>query len=54
MAKGENTDRGKCLVPDSMKLIEFLFLYQCLDYLFEIGVKMKLAGIPTDLNNSVE
>ncbi|KAI9570688.1 Methylthioribulose-1-phosphate dehydratase [Boletus coccyginus] len=24
---------------------------ECLDYLFEIGVKMKLAGIPTVLNN---
>ncbi|KAL4065103.1 class II aldolase/adducin N-terminal [Scleroderma yunnanense] len=24
---------------------------ECLDYLFEIGVKMKLAGLPTVLNN---
>lgn len=24
---------------------------QCLDYLFEIGVKMKLAGVPTVLDN---
>ena len=23
---------------------------QCLDYLFEMGVKMKLAGLPTVLN----
>ncbi|KAJ3503962.1 hypothetical protein NLJ89_g8196 [Agrocybe chaxingu] len=25
---------------------------ECLDYLFEIGVKMKLAGLPTVLNDS--
>lgn len=36
---------------DSTTLTNFVFLHQCLDYLFEIGVKMKLAGIPTVLNN---
>lgn len=47
-AKTQTEVRESCAIPS--KLLS-LFFEQCLDYLFEIGVKMKLAGIPTVLNN---
>lgn len=47
-AKTQTEVSGSSSVPQ--KLLS-LYLNQCLDYLFEIGVKMKLAGIPTVLNN---
>jgi methylthioribulose-1-phosphate dehydratase len=35
------------------ELISIQWIYrQCLDYLFEIGVKMKLAGLPTVVNEA--
>lgn len=37
-------------VQISERSININKIYQCLDYLFEIAVKMKLAGLPTVLN----
>lgn len=50
LGEGENADRGK--LSERLPHVRLCYLhsfFQCLDYLFEIAVKMKLAGIPTEL-----
>jgi methylthioribulose-1-phosphate dehydratase len=44
---GKSKDPGRGLSFCLASRLSLKFYLQCLDYLFEIGVKMKLAGLPT-------
>jgi hypothetical protein len=50
LGKGKNSDRGmmRLLRHQSWPEVDgvYLIFFQCLDYLFEIAIKMKKLGLP--------